>query len=148
LKLLLTDEIEFDESSGEFHLLCENPMCNKIRMVAKQGDDKGMQEVAERNRLMVDLMKEVREKAQGHYLVVRNAIPVDEAHAQKHDMDDFTTVANLSYDNVSKEVKRDFTLWSVKDDDGRDAYSRWPEAVVVEMIEKMVEWIYREKMLM
>lgn len=141
IKLLLTDKLEYEEETGEFHLICDNQKCDNVRMLKKQGDDKGAQEVAERNKLMVELMKEVRDKAQKHHLVVRNAVPTDEAHAQNHDMDDFTTAASLSYDHGTKQVKRDFAHWKVKDDEGRESYSRWPEAVVVEMIQKMGEWI-------
>lgn len=143
VKLLLTDKIEYDDSTGEFHLVCDNPTCGNIRMLKKQGDDKGAQEVVERNRLMVELMSKIRDKAQEHHVAVRNAVPVDEAHSQGHDMDDFTTAADLSYDHTAKQVKRDFTHWKVKDDEGHESYSRWPEAVVVEMIEKMGEWIDR-----
>ncbi len=143
VKLLLTEQVEYDESTGEFYLICDKASCGGARMVAKQGDDKGASEVQERNKIMVELMKEVRDKAKEHHLVVRNAVPVEEAHRNGHDMDDFTTAAELSYNKGSKKVERKHSHWKIQDDEGKESYSRWPEAVVVEMIEKLSEWIDR-----
>jgi len=140
MKLLLTDKIEYDEESDEFHLICNNPECGWARMVKKQGDDKAFEEVQRRNQLMVELMKEVRDKAKEHHIIVRNAVPVEEAH-RDHDMDDFTTAAELSYNKDKKEVVRTHSHWKVRNDEGKESYSRWPEAVVAEMIAKLSDWI-------
>lgn len=140
IKLDLSDSIEYDEQSGEFHLTCNNPQCGGARLIKKQGDDVSFDDLRQRNQLMTDLLKVVRERERDHHIIARNAIPVEEAHAS-HDMDDFTTSAELSYDKDTRQVQKKFSHWKVKDDEGRDAYSRWPEAVVAEMIEKLSEWI-------
>jgi adenylate kinase family enzyme len=144
IKLLLTKEIEYDENTGEFYLICDNMTCEgkHIRMRQKQADDLGPDALKEKQKLMVEIMQEIQAKAGDNYLIVHNTVPINEATPEML-KEDFTEEADLSWNEKEQEVARNFKPIQVADDQGREAYSRWPEAVVVEMVEKLVEWLSR-----
>ncbi|OGY56671.1 MAG: hypothetical protein A2Y84_00050, partial [Candidatus Colwellbacteria bacterium RBG_13_48_8] len=52
LSLLPTKEIGYDPSNHSFYLKCDTPECREERMVAKEGDDQGIESI--RPRLEVD----------------------------------------------------------------------------------------------
>ena len=142
IKLLLTKDIEYDKETGEFHLICDNASCEgkRVRMIQKQADDQGPDALKEKQQLMVEIMKAVREKAGGNHIVIHNSVPVDEA-TEEMLKEDFTDEAELSWDEEKQEVVRKFGPMRATDDQGREVYSRWPEAVVVELVEKLVSWL-------
>ena len=144
IKLLVTDKIEYDKKTGEFHLVCDRPECKGARMVAKQGDIEGMKKREFLQRQVDDVIGEIKNKMPHAHIAIHNSIPVDEAKAS-HDMTDFTEEAELSWNPTNKEVTKKFKPMIVKDDQGRDAYSRWPEPVVVELIDKLTDWLYQKE---
>lgn len=139
IKLLLTKEIEFDEKSGEFHLVCDRPECQRAHFIQKQGDQDGIEKVKANQREVQKMIDEIKNEAPHLHVVVYNSIPLNEAH--KHDSTDFTEEADLVWDKDKKEVTRKFKPMVVKDDQGRDAYSRWPEPVVVDLVNRLAEWL-------
>lgn len=144
IKLLLTDKIEYDEKNNEFHLICNRPECKGAKMASKQWADAGMKKLKHLQLEMDEILKEVREKKPHAHIVIHNSIPVNEAK-ESHNMTDFTEEAELSWDPTRKEVIKKFMPMIIKDDQGRDAYSRWPEPVVVELIDKLTEWLYKQE---
>lgn len=139
IKLLLTKEIEYDEKTGEFHLICERPECNKARFVAKQGDQDGLEQVKERQREVQAMVDKVKNEAPHLHIVVHNSIPLKEAH--KHDSTDFTEEAELIWDTQKREVIRKFKPMVAINDEGEKVYSRWPEPVVVDMVDQLADWL-------
>lgn len=143
IKLLLTKEIEFDEKTGEFHLICERPACDRARFVKKQGDQDGIEKIKERQKKVQDMIDEIKNQSPHLHLSVHNAILLDEAY--KHDPADFTEEAELFWDKDKKEVIRSFKPMVSTDEHGRKVYSRWPEPVVVDMVDKLVDWLDSRK---
>ncbi|MCL5795087.1 MAG: nucleoside monophosphate kinase [Patescibacteria group bacterium] len=139
IKLLLTKEIEFDEKSGEFHLICERPECKRARFIQKQGDQDGIGKVKERQKKVQEMIDEIKKQTPHLHIAVHNAVALEEAH--KHDMADFTEEAELFWDKDKKEVVKKFKPMVAIDEHGRKVHSRWPEPVVVEMVDKLVTWL-------
>lgn len=141
IKLLLTEDVEYDKDNDEFHLICDNPTCKGkgIRMEQKQGDNLGPEAIRERQKDTVEIMDKVRDEAGDAHITVHNSVPIVEA--TEEDMEDFTEEADLRWDPEKEQVVRIFKPMKVSDDKKREAYSRWPEAVVVEMVDKLTKWL-------
>lgn len=139
IKLLLTKEIDYDEKTGEFHLVCERPECQRAHYIQKQGDKDGIEKVKANQKKVQEMIDKIKKETPHLHLVVHNSIPLDEAH--KHQPTDFTEEADLVWDPQKKEVIRNFRPMIVKDDEGRDAHSRWPEPVVVDLVDRLAEWM-------
>ena len=135
IQLLLTPRIEHDKDG--FHLVCDSPGCKNVRMIKKPGDELGLEPIRDRQDLIAKVMKKSREKVPtDRYITVSNTVPV--AEAKKHNQKDFTEAAELSWDKDKKKVKVEYSPWIVKDDDGLDAYSRYAEPVVGDLIKELV----------
>jgi len=137
-KLLITKEIGFDEGKNEFYLMCDNPECNKARMVSKEGDELGIEPI--RARLTED--GQLIDKAFSLYgvpkVLLRNDVPVAQT---KEMVDDYELTPEfvLDYDRKIKKVKVSQKPWIVKDDNGADCFSLMPQAVALSMIKQIVE---------
>lgn len=143
IKGLLTDKIEYDEKTGDFHLICNRPECQGARMIAKQGDVEGMKKREFLQRQVDEVVGEIKTKMPHAHITIHNSVPVDEAK-KSHDMTDFTEEAELFWDPAKREVVKKFKMMIIKDDKGRKSYSRWPEPVVVELIDKLTDWLYKQ----
>ncbi len=141
VKVLLTEDIERDEDTGEYHLICDNKDCSRIRMKKKYANPTAddIEKIKSVQDQVKELIQHVREKAAHCHLVVSNQVLVKDA--DKHDPDDFTLEAEFDWDPESKQVIKNFKPWTVKDDEGNDAYSRWPDPVVADMIKVLTEWL-------
>jgi len=145
IKLLLTEDIEYDKEKDEFHLICDHPTCSgkQVKMVQKQGDDQGIEAIAEKQKIVTEIMKEIKEKSGDSHITVYNSVPI--VQVTEEDMEDFTDEAELRWDPEQEHVVRTFKPMKVKNDQGEEAYSRWPEAVVVEMVDKLTGWLDKQK---
>ena len=47
-KLLITSKLDYDPKTKTIHLLCDNPTCKGVRMVAKEGDSEGIGPIMDR----------------------------------------------------------------------------------------------------
>ncbi len=125
LKLLPTKFVEYDKTTQKFHLLCDNKACegySRIRLVAKEGDDKGIEPLRERLALDGKLM-EMAMTLQGiPRIMVRNAIPVDKVadYAEPYEI---TPAFSYEYDEKTGQVITKQEPWVVKDDEGNDCNS-------------------------
>jgi len=135
-KLLATSEAGYDEKAQTFYLMCDNPTCNKARMVAKEGDERGIESF--RDRLMLDdqITKQLLELRGVPKVFLRNAVPIQTAAEY---IDDYERTPAYSYelDAATKKVKILESPWTVKDDDGVESYSLLPPAVVCGLIDKI-----------
>lgn len=140
-KVLLTEKIDYDKATDEFHLVCDRPECGGVRMIAKQGDAEGPEKIRARQQEMAKLFEIIQSKRPHAYFGVNNHVLVSEAH--KHEQEDFTKIAGLQWDPVTKQVKKEFRVWVTKDEQGKDVYSRWPEPVVAELVSELHNWLER-----
>ncbi|MCX7779002.1 MAG: nucleoside monophosphate kinase [Patescibacteria group bacterium] len=137
LKLLPTKEIGYNEKTKEFYLCCDQPTCQKTRMVAKEGDALGIEPIKDR------LTKDGKIIAQAFSLfgipkiLLRNSIPVAKA---KEYVDDYEITPEYTYiwDEKSSQVKIIEKPWVVLDDQNVPSYSLLPPPVVLSLIKQLV----------
>lgn len=136
-KLLATSKVEYDVKTKEFYLVCDTPGCTGGRMVAKEGDELGIEPI--RPRLVKD--EEILKSVFGLHgvpkILLRNAIPVKEAKTM---FDEYEITPQFDYIlGKNNKVEVIESPWVVKDDEGRPSHSLMPAPVVVSMIKQMVD---------
>jgi adenylate kinase len=141
LALLPTANVGYDQDSKEFYLICDNPSCagfNKQRMVAKEGDELGIEPIRARLETDQKLMEKAMELHGIQKMFLRNAIPADVA---KDYVDDYELTSGYKYewDAVNKKVIVIEKPWTVNDDDGRLSVSLQAPAVAVSLIKQLVQ---------
>ncbi|MDD3386432.1 MAG: nucleoside monophosphate kinase [Candidatus Pacebacteria bacterium] len=136
LKLLPTSKIEYDETTKEFYLICDEPNCDGGRMIMKEGDEKGIEPIKER--LLMD--EEILKRAYSLYgvpkVLLRNAIPADVAQEY---VDDYEMTPGYSFKYADGKVETIEEPWIVADDEGVQCVSLQAAPVVVSMIKQLVE---------
>jgi len=136
-KLLTTQKIGWDEEKKEFYLICDDPKCGGARMVAKEGDNLGIESIRKRLELDEELIKKAFSLHGIPKILLRNAVPVDFA---KENMDDYELTPEYSYElEAGGEVKTLEKPWTVKDDEGEDVYSLLAAPVVLSLIKQLAK---------
>lgn len=148
LKVLVTEDVEYDEETGDFHLVCDDEKCSKVRMVkkyqVKEGESEYDIETFKKDQQSTkDILAKVRDVAAHCHLVVNNHIPVSEA--ESHDPEDFTLEAEFDWDPEAKKVVKNFKPWVVNDDTGEKVYSRYPDPVVADLVKELSVWLDKNK---
>ena len=135
LKLLATKDVGYDTKIKQFYLKCDNVSCKGARMVAKEGDELGIEPIRERLETDDKISQQLRKLHGIDKVFLRNAIPVEFA---KKVVDDYEITPGYQYE-LKKDgtVKTLETLWTVNDDAGVECYSLLPAAVVVTLIRQM-----------
>ncbi len=134
LKLLATLEVGYDQAKKEFYLMCDNPSCNKARMVAKEGDSLGIEAIRERLELDDVLIRKTFSLHGVPKIMLRNSIPVSAALEL---IDDYEMTPAYSYQLEGDKVKTIEGPYVVKDDEGIDSYSLMAPAVVISLIKQL-----------
>jgi adenylate kinase family enzyme len=138
LKLLPTSKIGYDQKKKEFYLLCDNPSCQKVKLLPKEGDAKGIAPIK------VRLEKDEKLIAQAMTLhgiakvFLRNSIP--RSVAKKY-VDDYeiTPEYQYSWDEKREKVRVKEKSWVILDDEGRPSYSLLAAPVVVSLIKQITK---------
>jgi len=138
LKLLPTKNIEYDKAENKFHLICDNSNCKGARMVAKEGDELGIEPIRERLDKDEMLTKEAYGLQGIPKVLLRNSIPVEKT---KEVTDDYEVTPEYSYkwNEAEQKVETMEKPWEVKDDEGNLSNSLMPPPVVVSLIKQLVE---------
>lgn len=137
IKLMATKEAGYDSERKEFYLMCDNPSCNKARMVPKEGDDLGIEPIRERLETDEKVFEQLLKINGISKVYLRNAVPADRA-TEYADGYEITPMYSYELDEASGRVKIVETPWMVKNDEGVPSYSLLPPAVVVSMIKQTV----------
>jgi len=137
LKLFTTKQVGYDKDKKEFYLICDNPSCNGPRMVAKEGDNLGIETIRER----LDLDDKLIEKAFSLHgipkILLRNSVPVSVA---KDYVDDYELTPEYYYELDSDgKVKILEKPWTIKDDDNQEAYSLLAPPVALALIKELAK---------
>jgi len=135
-RLFVTKEAEYDKEEDKFYLLCDNPECGKARMVAKEGDDMGIDYIRERLDRDESLLKQAYSLYGVPKVTLRNHVPVEKAD-QYVDSYEITPEYYFDYDEQENEVKIKEKPFIVKDDNGVKSYSLLAPPVTVSMIKQM-----------
>ena len=138
LKLLPTKEIDYDKESKNFYLMCDNPTCNKTRMIPKEGDELGIEPIRARLEIDNQVFQKLLRLTGVPKIYLRNSIPKDVA---KEYVDDYeiTPQYNYEYNKRLGRVKIIEKPWLVKDDEGIESISLLPPAVVISFIKQTAQ---------
>jgi len=136
LKLLRTKEIGYDAEKKKFFLKCDDPKCRGERMVAKEGDELGIEAI--RNRIEIDdkVMRMLMDLQGVPKVFLRNSVPTVSA---KKVVDDYEITPAYGYEIKNGIINVTEESWVVKDDNGVDSNSLLPAAVVVSMIKQIAK---------
>ena len=136
-RLAITSLIEYDDSKKEFYLICDNPSCNKARMIPKEGDELGIEPIRERLETDDKISAQLSKLHGIPKIHLRNSVPVSEA---KEFVDDYEITPSYSFEiDSSKKIKVIESPWIVKDDNGIPSYSLLPSAVAVSLIKQVAK---------
>ncbi|PIU03304.1 hypothetical protein COT44_03710 [Candidatus Shapirobacteria bacterium CG08_land_8_20_14_0_20_39_18] len=117
-KLAITKQIEYDQNTQKFYLICEDPNCKGARMVGKPGKAFSLYGIPK--------------------ILLNNFLPLEKA---KEFVDDYEITPEyiLSWDEKGKRVKVGTKPWIIKDDKERDSVSLLPAPVLVSLIKQLVD---------
>lgn len=140
LKLLPTKFVGYDENDKTFYLMCDNPTCNKTRMVQKEGDELGIEPIRERLETDKEIFRRLLNLTGIAKIYLRNSVPVDKA---KDYVDDYEITPAYYYelDKESNEPKTLEKPWMVNDDNGLPSYSLLPGAVEIALIKQLAQFL-------
>lgn len=138
LKLLPTSKIDYDKDKKEFYLICDNPDCQNVRMVSKEGDEFGIEPI--KARLKKD--EELIQKALSLYgipkVLIRNSVPADIAPDY---IDDYEITPEYVFEWNEKSQKVDIKEepWMVLDDKGIKSFSLLAQPATISLIKQFIE---------
>jgi adenylate kinase family enzyme len=141
LKLMATPEVGYDETTKEFYLKCDNPNCHQARMIAKEGDNLGIEAIRERLELDDLLIRKVFSLHGVPKILLRNSLPVKEAVDLIDDYE-ITPAYDYRLNNGRPEVSE--TSYVVKDDDGLESYSLLAPPVIVSLIKQLYQALIKK----
>lgn len=138
LRTLKTRHIGYDAANGNFFLMCDDPDCNRTRMVPKVGDSAGIESVRERITIDDNVMRSLLKLQGVPKVYLRNSVPVDQA---KEYVDDYEITPSYEYerDLASGEIKVIEKPWTIKDDSGKESYSLLPTPIGVSLIRQVAQ---------
>lgn len=138
---LITKDIEYDETTQSFYLICENPACAGFgtqRMGEKEGDALGIDGV--RERLEADqALIEYASNLQGvDKIYIQNSYPVGKALDY---LDEYEIAHEhvFSYNNETAEVEVKKQPWVIADNAGNEVYSVTAPAALVMFIRQLYD---------
>lgn len=138
LKLLPTSKVGFDKEVQEFYLCCDEPGCKEMRMVKKEGDEKGIDLIKERLEQDEQLIKKAFSLYGVPKILLRNSVPKDKAPEICDDYE-ITPQYNFEYDEKNDKVIIKSEPWEIKDDNGVPSYSLMASPVVVSLIWQLAD---------
>ncbi|OGE89026.1 MAG: hypothetical protein A3J07_04575 [Candidatus Doudnabacteria bacterium RIFCSPLOWO2_02_FULL_49_13] len=138
VKLMVTSEVGYDEATKAFYLMCDNPTCNKARMMPKEGDELGIEPIRVRLETDDKIFQQLLKLHGVPKIFLRNSIPKAVA---AESVDDYELTPEYGYelDLATKKVKVIEKPWTIMDDEGVESYSQLPPPVVLSMIKQMVK---------
>jgi adenylate kinase family enzyme len=136
IKLLITSKVGYDAQQKEFYLACDNPQCQGARMVRKEGDELGIENIKARLKTDEELMAQTQTLYGVPKILLRNSVPVDKAPQL---VDDYEITPQYNYEIEGGEIKIKESPWIINDDYGVASYSLMPPAVVVSFIKQLTQ---------
>jgi len=134
-KLLPTSKIEYDSKRKQFYLLCDNPQCRRVRLLPKEGDEKGIGPIKERLKKDEELMARAISLHGIPKIFLRNSLPAK--LAKKYvDGYEITPEYIFQWDKKEKKVKIKEKPWIVLDDRGVESVSLLAPPVVVSLLKQ------------
>lgn len=138
LKLLPTETVHFDKNTNKFELVCDNVSCtghNKQILVAKEGDENGLELIRARLNKDAELMEKALNLHGVPKILLRNSFPVSEI--AKFDDYEVTPEFVYEWDKNAEKVIVTTKPWVIKDDAGVESNSLMAPAVLLSMIKQI-----------
>ncbi len=141
LRLHPAKEVRYDELSKKFFFICDNPTCQEIKMVAKEGDERGIEPIKRRFTMDERLIKQAFALYGIPRILLRNSVPVERV---KEYVDDYEITPEYNYKWIEEDKKVEIIEkpWVFPDDKGVPSYSLLPPAVVLSLIKQMVDVLH------
>lgn len=137
VSLAPTALIEQDEGTGEFYLMCDNPSCNKARMVSKEGDELGIEPIRERLELDDKIFRQLLTLKGLPQVKLRNSIPAAKAWDY---VEPYEVTPIYSYKKrTDGKIEVIEEPWLIPDDDGVLSYSLLPAPVALGLIKQTTQ---------
>ena len=137
-KLLPTSKIEYDSKKKQFYLLCDNPECSNVRLVPKEGDEKGIAPIKARLKKDEELMAKAFSLHGISKVLLRNSLPAKLANRYV-DKYEITPEYIFERDNKTKEIKIKERPWVILDDQGVECVSLLAPPVVLSLIKQIAQ---------
>lgn len=136
LKLLPSSKIGYLQKKKEFYLICDNPNCQEIKMIAKEGDEKGIKPIKKRLKKEEELISRAVSLYGIPKVFLRNSVPQKLAGQY---IDDYEITPEYYYQWNKKEKKAIIKEkpWLVLDNENQLSYSLLPPPVVVSLIKQI-----------
>ncbi|HBC72532.1 MAG: hypothetical protein UX91_C0003G0081 [Candidatus Amesbacteria bacterium GW2011_GWB1_47_19] len=138
IRLHITRDIDYDSDSGNFVMHCDNPSCQRAVMIAKEGDNLGVEPIKGRLETDEKVLRSVLGIHGVPKVTLRTHVPVEKANSL-FDEYEFTPEYVLSKDLKSRKVRVDEKIWVVKDDNDVASYSLVAAVDVVLMIKQLAD---------
>jgi adenylate kinase family enzyme len=138
LKLLPTSKVRYDQKKKEFYLLCDNPKCKEVRLLPKEGDEKGIGPIKKRLKRDEELISQAISLKGIKKIFLRNSIPVKEAGKYVDDYE-ITPEYVFEWDAQRKKVKIKEKPWIVLDDEGNKSFSLLAPPVALSLIKQLAK---------
>ena len=134
LNLAPTTRVECDEN-GCYYLVCDNPSCKELRMVCKEGDELGIENIKERIIDDLALMEQARNMYGIEKIEIYNSLEKEKALEY---VDDYELTKEYSFErdeegNV-KKIEKPFSI----EDDGKEYISLLPAPALTQLIKQLV----------
>jgi len=135
-KLLPTSKIEYNSDKKQFFLLCDNPQCNNVRLLPKEGDEKGIGPIKARLKKDEELMAHAFSLYGIPKILLRNSIPIQSV---KKNVDDYEITPEYVFEWNKEEQRVEIKEkpWFILDDQGNKSVSLLAPPVVVSLIKKL-----------
>lgn len=137
-KLLKTKEVGYDEKSKTVFLKCDTSSCKGARMVAKEGDNLGIEAIRDRIELDEKVMQMLLDLQGVPKILLRNSVPVDQAEKMVNRYE-LTPAYHYNFDEKSKKIEVVEKPWTIGDTDGVMSYSLLPAPIAVSLIKQTVK---------
>lgn len=135
LNLAPTTKIGCDEKDGCYYLICDNPSCKEVRMVCKEGDELGIENIRERIVDDLNLMEQARNMYGIEKIEIYNSLEKEKALEY---VDDYELTKEYSFEKDEKgNIKKVERAFFVKDN-GKEYISLLPAPALIQLIRQLV----------
>ncbi len=123
------------DADGCYYLICDNPSCKEIRMVCKEGDELGIENIRERIVDDLNLMEQARNMYGIEKIEIYNSLEKDKALDY---VDDYELTKEYSFvkkkNGDIEKVEKPFSIV----DDGKEYISLLPAPALIQLIKQLV----------
>lgn len=134
LLLSPTTKIEYDDSAKEIIMKCDNPQCEPVKMIRKEGDEKGIEIIADRIMADMEMMQMARKMHGIRRVELFNSFEKSEVHKY---FDDYELTKMHEYNVRDSKVETTISPYEFEDG-GKSYYSLTQAPVVVQLIRGLV----------